>query len=226
MDFNAIPPGDGLLAYQWHSGFAAANQNLLPRTEAQFQQFVLDGQVWTAKDERGYAGFVYCVPDSNASGAAESWELGGLMVASREKGQGIGSILARLVLIDLLVSENPLSRGEKIIAHVLASNREPRNLIEDALKFTRRDPVYIPGDLLPGLPVNADGCVEGDVYELCDVTAIVSLADWCTNAPANLKDGRQVNIKLPRGYTLQKCSESLRVLASKLCLRRGQSGSI
>jgi hypothetical protein len=215
MDFNAIPPGDVLLAYNWHSGFAAANQNLLPRTEAQFRQFVLDGQVWAARDERGYAGFIYCVPERNAGGAAESWELGGLMVASREKGQGIGWILASLALIDLLISENPLSRGERIIAHVLASNREPQKLLEKTLKFTRRDSVFIPGHRLPGLPVNSDGCVEGEVYEFCDITAIQCLADWCIKAPSQLKDGRQVSITLPRGYTLQNCAVTLRALASE-----------
>jgi hypothetical protein len=150
------------------------------------------------------------------SGSAESWELGGLMVATREKGQGIGGILARLVLMDLLVSEDPFSRAEKIIAHVLASNREPRKLIEGVLKFTRRDPVYIPGDQLPGLPVNADGNVEGDVYEFCDVAAIQSLADWCANPPITLRDGRQITFSLPRGYTFQRCSIALRTLATQL----------
>jgi len=57
------------------------------------------------------------------------------MVAANEKGKGVASTLARPVLINTLVKEDPFRRGDKIISHVLASNEEPRMLIQKALRF-------------------------------------------------------------------------------------------
>src|ERR1019366_5563735 len=118
MDFSIVEPQDAERAHQWHLGFAAANQSILPRTEAQFRGLIEEGYVWSASEQRNYAGLAYCCPNQEAT----EWELGGLMVAVRETGLGIAAILARLALINVLVKENPLGRGERVIAHVLASN--------------------------------------------------------------------------------------------------------
>ncbi len=134
------------------------------------------------------------------------------MVAVRETGQGIAAILARLALINILVKENPLRRGEKVIAHVLASNNAPRGLIEGALRFNfvRRD--SYPSKDLPGLPVNAHGMVEGDLFTMTN-DSLSALADWCTRAPATLKDGRPLNIELGNEYSFEICAATLRQMS-------------
>lgn len=100
------------------------------------------------------------------------------------------------------VGENPLTRGEKVIAHVLASNNAPRGLIERALRFqlVRRD--SYPSKDLPGLPVNAQGMVEGDLFTMTN-DSLRALAEWCTPAPATLRDGRPLNIELGNEHSFE-----------------------
>jgi hypothetical protein len=209
MDFSIVEPQDAERAHQWHLGFAAANQSILPRSEAQFRVLIADGYVWSASEERNYAGLAYCCPNQDAT----EWELGGLMVAVREAGHGIAAILARLALINILVKENPLSRGEKVIAHVLASNSAPRGLIERALRFrlVRRD--SYPSKDLPGLPVNEHGMVEGDLFAMTN-DSLSALADWCDSAPTVLKDGRRpLDIEFGEGFSFELFSVALRQMS-------------
>ncbi len=100
------------------------------------------------------------------------------------------------------VDKNPLTRGEKVIAHVLASNNAPRGLIERALRFqlVRRD--SYPSKDLPGLPVNAQGMVEGDLFTMTN-DSLRALAEWCTPAPATLRDGRPLNIELGNEHSFE-----------------------
>lgn len=189
MDFSIVESHDAERAHQWHLGFAAANQSILPRTEAQFYGLIEQGYVWSAAEQRNYAGLAYCCPNHDLT----EWELGGLMVATREAGQGIAAILARLALIKVLVMENPLKRGEKVIAHVLASNNAPRGLIQEALRFQFVKRESYSSKNLPNLPVNAQGMVEGDLFTLTNDT-LRALTDWCARAPATLKNGRPLNI--------------------------------
>lgn len=208
MDFSIVGPQDAERAHQWHLGFAAANQSILPRTEAQFRRLIEEGYVWNASEQRNYAGLAYCCPNNEVT----EWELGGLMVATREARQGIAATLARLALINVLVKENPLRRGEKVIAHVLASNSEPRDLIERALRFqfVRRD--SYPSKDLPGLPVNTQGMVEGDLFTMTN-DSLRALADWCTRAPARLKDGRPLNIEFGDGHSFEIFAAALSQMA-------------
>ena len=135
------------------------------------------------------------------------------MVAVREKGKR-GSPLARLALVNTLVKEDAFRRGDRVIAHVLDTNPEPRDLIEKALRFTYQERSTIPGDKLPGLRTNADGNVEGDVFALTDAREITALADWCDRAAAQLPHGRPLNILCKGGFTLQVYSQVLRNMAS------------
>jgi hypothetical protein len=111
MEFSIVGPQDAERAHQWHLGFAAANQSILPRTETQFRELIEEGYVWSASEQRNYAGLAYCCPNQECT----EWELGGLMVAAREANQGIAAILARLALTNVLVKENPVRRGERVI---------------------------------------------------------------------------------------------------------------
>jgi len=198
MDFSIVEPQHAERAHQWHLGFAAANQSILPRSEAQFRELIENGYVWSASENRSYAGLAYCCPNQEVT----EWELGGLMVATREMGHGIAAILARLALINILVKENPLSRDEKVIAHVLASNVAPRGLIERALRFAFVRRESYPSKDLPGLPVNAQGMVEGDLFRMTN-DSLSELTSWCARAPTRLKDGRPLIIEFGTGYSFE-----------------------
>jgi hypothetical protein len=211
MDFFTVERKDAPSAHQWHCGFAAAAQSILPRTQSQFFEFIEEGYVWAAHDERGYAGLAYCYPDQQSDGRFD-WELGGLMIAANEKGRGVASTLARLVLINTLVKENPFRRGDKVISHVLASNEEPRMLIQKALGFDLVARHEYPSDALPGLPTNARGMVEGDLFNLPKV-ALAAFADWCDLAPAHLKDGRPLHIRFGDGFGFPLYSAALKKMA-------------
>ena len=131
------------------------------------------------------------------------------MVAARERGSGVASTLARIALINVLVKEDPLHRKAKVIAHVLVGNDKPRDLIQHALRFgyVRRE--SYPSEMLPGLPSNTDGKVEGDLFTLTG-ESLASLINWCNQAPAHLKDGRPLNVQFGAGFTFSVLSAALR----------------
>ena len=130
-----ITPDESREAYQWHRGFSASIDSLFPRPDRIFEKIVMDGHVWSARDDKGdYLGLAYAYLDDQRS----TWELGGLMVVKSWQGKGLGSVLMQLTLAHLLFWETPLARGQKIIAHVLKDNESPRGIIQRSLKFTGR----------------------------------------------------------------------------------------
>src|SRR5207248_2508729 len=148
--------------YQWHQGFAASNDCMFPRSWSTYQKLATDGSLWCARNMRtgDYLALAYFCLDNH------SWEIGGLMIANQERRKGVGSIIARLTLGHVLFEEDPLSLGQRVIAHVHAENQLPRPLIQNILKFQFSHQIKVPGTQLPGLKVNAQGEVEGDEFEL------------------------------------------------------------
>jgi hypothetical protein len=149
---------------------------------------------------------------TEAAPARDDQRLLGLRKRQWRKGRGVASTLARLVLINTLVKEDPFRRGDKIISHVLASNEEPRVLIQKALGFDFVARHEYPSEALPGLPTNARGMVEGDLFNLPKV-ALAAFADWCDLAPAHLKGGRPLNIRFGDGFGFSLYSAALKKMA-------------
>lgn len=210
MEFRLVDPELGSLVYQWHRGFAAANDNLFPRPWGVYEKLAGEGRIWCVQDHKGnYVGLSYFHLD----GAV--WEVGGLMVDTRERKTGVGSILARLTLGHLLFEEDPLRRGERVVVHVHAENEAPRVLIEKVLKFRHHGRVSVLGSELPGLKTNAEGFVEGDEFEMNCPETLVALADWCDGWTGALKDGRQVQITLAPRTSLSLWAEAFRDMAGR-----------
>ena len=137
------------------------------------------------------------------------------MVANQERRKGVGSIIARLTLGHVLFEEDPLDRGEPVIAHVHAENLEPRPIIENVLKFRLARKIKVPGERLPGLRTNAAGEVEGDEFELVRPDSLHALAEWCNTWNGKLSDGRKVKILLSPGTSLNKWARAFRDMASR-----------
>lgn len=210
IEFSLVDPLQGREAYQWHRGFAAGNDCIFPRRWNQYEQLAADGQLWCARNEKGdYLALAYFCFDKG------SWEVGGLMVATSERGNGAGSTITRLTLGHLLFEEDPLDRGEPIITHVHIENPDPRHIIESALRFRRRGTIKVSGADFPGLRTNAAGEVVGDEFELVKPDTLTALADWCGRWKGQLKDGRDANIVLRPETSLPMWAEAFRDMASR-----------
>ncbi|WP_370090936.1 GNAT family N-acetyltransferase [Bradyrhizobium yuanmingense] len=95
--------------------FSASNDPLFPPRDRIFEKIVMDGHVWSARDDNGdYLGLAYAHLDDQRF----TRELGGLMVVRSWQRKGVGSVLMRLTLGHLLIEETTLARGQKIIAYV------------------------------------------------------------------------------------------------------------
>jgi Acetyltransferase (GNAT) family len=215
VEFRLVDPSEGRQVYQWHRGFAAANEHLFPRPWERYSALAEDGRIWCAVDHRGdYVGLAYFCLENN------EWEIGGLMVASAERNKGIASVLARATLGHLLFEEDPLSRRESVISHVHAENDDPRALIENVLGFRYRRSICVPGSALPGLKTNADGNVEGDEFEIAIGISLPALSNWCDVWIGALKDGRHAQITLRPGTSLSMWASAFRDMAQKHALQQ------
>lgn len=195
-------------AHAWHAGFAAANDAIFPRTEKAFYDLTLDRNVWCAiSDDDEILGMSYAkVADDETE-----VEIGGLMVAAKTRGRGIGDLLMRLPLIQFLVNERPLrwARPPAIVAHALAGNELPRRIIQRA-GFEHAKPVSIPAHVLPGLRTGQDGQVHGDEYHLRLPDALLDLARWLDGWTGVLRDGSAARIQLLEGESLADWATVLR----------------
>lgn len=210
IKFCVVDPVEGREAYQWHRGFAASNDCIFPRPWTKYEGLADEGQLWCARNDTGdYVALAYfCFDDGK-------WEIGGLMVAVQERGKGVGSIITRLTLGHVLFEEDPLDRGESVIAHVHAENLEPRPIIENVLKFRLSRRIKVPGSALPGLRTNAAGEVEGDEFELVMPDTLNALAQWCDTWNGRLKDGREAQILLRPGTSLSMWASAFCDMASR-----------
>lgn len=210
VEFCVVDPAEGREAYQWHRGFAASNDCIFPQPWATYEGLADEGRLWCARNDTGdYLALAYFRFDGG------KWEVGGLMVATQERGKGVGSIITRLTLGHVLFEEDPLDRGESIIAHVHAENLEPRRIIEDVLKFRLSRRIKVPGSALPGLRTNTAGEVEGDEFELVKPNTLDALAQWCDTWSGRLKDGRDAQVLLRPGTSLSMWARAFRDMAAR-----------
>lgn len=195
-------------AHAWHSGFAAANDVIYPRDEATFIEMVRERQCWCAishEDEILGLSYVYVNPPQSEV------EIGGLMVAAKTRGKGIGDYLFRLPLIHFLVNEQPhlWQPQPTVVAHVLNGNDKPGSIIAQT-GFVLHGPVRKPGHELPGLRTEQDGHVHGQEYHLPLTDSYDGLADWLDTRTGFLRDGTVCSVGLLPGETLQLWGKVLR----------------
>lgn len=206
---DIVDPSMGRDAFEWHRNFASGNAHLFPRTWNQFEALADQGRIISARETNGnYVGLAYFIFED------DKWEIGGLMVSERYRGVGLGSTLMRVTLGHLLFEEDPLDRGEAVIAHVHAENNDPRGIIEKALKFALQNSIMVEGAKLPGLKTDEHGIVHGDEFQLTIPNTLHALADWCTAWPGALKNGQTTYIELRLGITLELWAEAFRNMAA------------
>ena len=211
VTFAIVDPEQGREAYQWHRGFAATDEHIFPRPWELYQRLAYDGCVMCARDAQSdYLGLAYF---SREEGSPATWEIGGLMVSIKTRGSGIGTVLGFLTLAHVLFEEDPLSRGESVIAHVHAENDKPRKLLSDRMRFAFSRRLKIPGAALPGLKPNAEGFVEGDELKLTRPDALLALAEWCESWTSTLLEGRRAEIGLREGTSLTMWAQAFRQMA-------------
>jgi GNAT superfamily N-acetyltransferase len=211
--FATVDPQESREAYQWHRGFAGSNDSLFPRSRPAFEDIVVKGYAWSARNDAGdYLALAY----ANFDSVDHAWELGGLMVATNQRGKGLGSILMRLALGNVLFEENPLEQGHTILAHVLKSNPDPRDIITHSLKFVLAKELEIPADALPGLKANAAGIIEGDEFHFVVPDSLTALIDWIEKWGDKLKNGEDVEIVLRPHVSLRHWAAAFRDMSSRI----------
>lgn len=213
--FAHAEPADAEHIFQWHRGFAAANYMLFPRSREQYERLVDDGRIFYAIEDGYYVGLCYYNWDDSEE-HNKFWEVGGLMVDTRARGKGIGSALVRVTLASLLFNEDPLARHENIISHVHSRNPDPRRVAEEQLGFTHRGPIYVPKELVPGLPAEDDGRVHGDLYGFAYPSTLEMLASWCEGWNGKLREGTPnetpAEIQLFDGVTVELWGQAFRAM--------------
>lgn len=210
VTFRIVDSSEVGRAHAWHAGFAAANDAIYPRTEKAFYRLTLDRNVWCAiTEEDELLGMSYACMNDDESEV----EVGGLMVAAKTRGKGIGDILMRLPLCHFLVNEDPLAwnRPPRIVAHALKGNELPRRIITRA-GFQHATAVSIPADVLPGLRTEADGLIHGDEFHLQMPGALSGQADWLDSWSGTLRDGTAASISLLPGEALSDWASALRAM--------------
>jgi hypothetical protein len=208
--FSALEADDCLAAYQWHRGFSAANDALFPRNQDDFESLVMEGSVWAAKSPGGdYLALAYSTYNEHT----RVCEIGGLMVAQQARSKGLGGTIMRLALAHVLVEENLLEAGARVVAHVLEGNDDPRRLITDGLKFRHATAVQIPETQLRGLR-SRNGFVHGDEFELSTPESIEALAKWARSWTGELQ-GDAAHIELRSGIQMHDWAEALEDLARR-----------
>lgn len=195
-------------AHAWHSGFAAANDALFPRKEREFYDLALDRCLWCAiADEDEILAMSYV----RSSADDCTVEVGGVMVAVKTRGRGIGDVMIRVPLAHFLVNERPLRwpSPPTILTHVVAGNEDPRRIIERC-GFALAKSGSWPAADLPGLRTGHDGKVHGDEFHLRVPEALEHLAQWAENWSHRLRDGSPAEIQLLDGETTQDWATVLR----------------
>lgn len=204
VKFVHVAPADAREVFQWHRGFAAANNYLFPRSWEQYAQLAEDGRIVCALEDGEYIGLCYYSWDEDEL----VWELGGLMVATNTRGRSVGSTLMRVTLGHLLFNEEPLSRHEQIISHVHADNDAPRRVIAERLGFAHQGQICVESEKVPGLPADDRGLVWGELYLFVTPGCLEILADWSDDWSGVLRDGTAAEIRLLEGVTTKTWAQA------------------
>lgn len=209
---SAIDFDECKAAYGWHRGFAGANDALFPRSRDRFEELVMEGSVWAAREHSGdYLALAY----ASYNEIEKECEIGGLMVAVQARGKGLGTLVMRLALAHIVLEENLLSDPNvRVVAHVLKANPMPRNIIESQLQFVHARQVEIPQEALPGLRADPDGIIRGDEFELSNPKTLLALAEWAKSWTGKLADGHVADIELRNGISLLDWAAALEDLAA------------
>ncbi len=123
-------------------------------------------------------------------------------------------MLVRFALMYVMLTDDPWSAGQDIIAHVHESNPKPRRLL-DHLLFEYKETRAYPGEGLPRkMKRNSEGMVVGDIFHFTR-QGLRALADWFTNEfQGTLKNGATVEFRLGNA-NLDEMIEDLRTMASQ-----------
>lgn len=213
ITFRTVDTSEIGRAHEWHREFASANDAIYPRSKEQFLQLALDRYVWCAvSTDDEYLAMSY----ANYDDVKNEWEIGGLMVADKMRGKGLGTIMMRVPLAHMLFNEQPLTwtLPPKIVAHVLTGNDAPRKIIPE-VGFAFAEHVTIPPEALPGLRVSDDGMIHGDEFHFEIPDGLTSLADWTAGWNDTLKDGTRAEIDLLEGNTLDDWTVAIRDMAAR-----------
>ena len=208
VKFRLVDPLDGAVAFGWHRGFAEASQAIFPRERELFLHLIYERQVWGAVAEDGHFLAMSYIHFSEADGR---YEVGGLMVSGRTRGQGLGGAMLRLPIAYTLFNEGlPKTDPDiPVMTHVLARNRAPRTIMTE-VGFRFANAVEIPAEAMPGLQADADGKIRGDEFHFDAKTAIPRLADWCAVGQPTLKDGTLTTVEMTEGVSLADLATVLR----------------
>jgi hypothetical protein len=188
IEYSLVPPERCLEAYQWHRGFAAQDNHILPREWDEYETFAQARQLWCAiNDRRNFLGLAYFAPDAN------TWELGGLMVASSERRSSLGSTLAHLILGHLLFTEDPLRFNQTVMLHVHIENIDVIPLAEKVLGFRKVGKIKRQWHSAnAGRPAVT---AEGFEFHLVNPDSLELLANWC-----DLEDAKGTRILFPEPW--------------------------
>jgi GNAT superfamily N-acetyltransferase len=214
ITFSFVDPEYGAEAYQAHADFTAEHDAVRPRTREEFLEIVENGFVWAAADLEGLVGLAYAAFDPDR----REWEIGGLMVLARARKRGIGAILMQLALGSVLFNEDPLltQPDARIVAHVLRRNEMPRRIIEDVLRFHHSGSATLDPELAPTMPVEDDGLIHGDEFELTVPDTLEALISFCEGWSGRLLNDEQADIEMFEETDLHLWARQFRLTLDQL----------
>lgn len=161
-----------------------------PRTIEQVRELTFDRRLLVASLEGSdeLVGMAYVTWDQGT----KRWEFGGAFVLPKYRSKGLSSGLARFLLAQLFLTEQPQPddvAAWQLIAHVHEDNQGAVRYLLPRLGFVHDDEQEeIPGEVAPDtMKRNAHGNVVGDLFRY-DRDEIRSLARWMKEFKATRYD--------------------------------------
>ncbi|KLO41375.1 hypothetical protein ABW17_14130 [Mycobacterium nebraskense] len=81
------------------------------------------------------------------------------------------------------------------------------------MKFVYQESIQVSKDQLPGLKIDENGMVNGDVFALAKPQSLIALAEWCDVWADELTDGTPAHIELRELATLEVWARAFRQMA-------------
>jgi len=168
LDFlflSTVTSKDTEVAFRFHERMATnPDCHLWARREDQIKELIADGTLfgaWIGTDKKLVA-LCYAALSNNA----ENWEIGGMAVDASVKRRRIGTVLLQFALAYMIVHEEPWKNGQKLVAHVHESNKDPRDMMVE-LGFKHVGSIEVSECENPPkwMKRNSDGKVIGDQFE-------------------------------------------------------------